>query len=131
MIKKPLYFDNYKSGVLYREFVSIDEIRQTEQVFNQIKATDELLSLLNINIETPSAYGFLTYKNLILTLWARHYLGLSAKTLTPLALEQFQSFYENLFSGELTSDTGQPRSIPMAMKNSFLKFNKPKFLFYF
>jgi hypothetical protein len=122
LIKKPLYFDNYKTGVLYREFVSLDEIRQTERGFNQIKAADELLSLLNINIETPSAYGFLTYKNLILTLWARHYLGLSAKTPTPLALEQFQSFYENLFPGDLAADTGQSRSIPMAMKNSFLKW---------
>jgi hypothetical protein len=122
LIKKPLYFDNYKSGMLYREFVSLDEIRQTEHAFNQIKAADELLSLLNINIDSPSAYGFLTYKNLILTLWARHCLGLSTKAPTPLALEQFRSFYENLFPGDLASDTGQPRNIPMAMKASFLEW---------
>jgi hypothetical protein len=122
LIKKPLYFDNYKTGVLYREFVSLDEIRQTERTFNQIKAADELLSLLNIDIDTPSAYGFLTYKNLILTLWARHYLGLPAKAPTPLTLEQFQSFYENLFPGDLAPDTDQSRNIPMAMKASFLEW---------
>jgi hypothetical protein len=122
LIKKPLYFDNYKTGVLYGEFVSIDEIRQTEREFNQIKAADELLSLLDINLDNPSDYGFLTYKNLILTLWARHYLGLSTNSPTPLALEKFRSFYENLFPQELAPEIDQPRHIPKAMKKSFLNW---------
>ena len=49
-------------------------------------------------------------------------VNLANKTLTPLVLEQFRSFYKNLFPGDLESDTDQPRNIPMAMKASFLEW---------
>lgn len=118
LIKKPLFYDNYETGVLYREFVSLDEIRETENFFNQIKAVDELLSLMSIDLASPSSYGFLTYKNLILTLWARHYLGLSLKKVQPITLKQFKAFYEKLLTGE--PDADQFRRVPMEMKKSFL-----------
>lgn len=118
LIKKPLFYDNYATGVLYREFISLDEIRQTESFFNQIKAVDELLSLMTINLASPASYGFLTYKNLILTLWARHYLGLSVKKVQPITLKQFKVFYETLLPGE--PDADQLRTVPMEMKKSFL-----------
>ena len=122
MIKKPLFFDNYKTGVLYREFVSMDEIAETESVFNQIKAVDELLSLMTIDLDMPSSYGFLTYKNLMLTLWARQHLRLSIKKLKPLRLKQFKPFYENLLPGDPDPETQQPRKVPVAMKESFLSW---------
>jgi hypothetical protein len=122
LIKKPLFYDNYKTGVLYREFVSIDEIAETESVFDQIKAVDELLSLMTIDLYTPSSYGFLTYKNLILTLWARQHLRLSIKKLKPITLKQFKPFYENLLPGEPDPETEQPRKVPLAMKESFLSW---------
>ena len=118
LIKKPLYFDNYETGVLYREFISLEEIRETENFFNQIKAVDELLSLMSINLASPSSYGFLTYKNLILTLWARHYLGQPVKKVQPLALKQFKIFYEKLLPGK--PDADQSRTVPAEMKKSFL-----------
>ena len=59
---------------------------------------------------------------LTLTLWARHYLGLSTKTPVPLALEQFRSFYENLFPAAPAPDTDQSRNIALAMKASFLEW---------
>jgi hypothetical protein len=120
LIKKPLFYDNYETGVLYREFVSLDEIRETENVFDQIKAVDELLSLMTINLASPSSYGFLTYKNLILTLWARHYLGLSVKKVQPITLQQFKSFYKNLLPGQPEPDAEPSPRIPMEMKASFL-----------
>ncbi len=120
LIKKPLYYDNYKTGVLYREFSSLDEIRQTHLVFRQIKAVDDLLSLLSINLDSPSVYGFLTYKNLILTLWTRHYLALSTEKPIPLTLKQFQPFFENLLPRASGSAADQVRKVPGAMKASFL-----------
>ena len=118
LIKKPLFYDNYETGVLYREFVSREEILETENFFNQIKAIDELLSLMTIELASPSSYGFLTYKNLILTLWARHDLGRSLKKVQPITLKQFKTFYEKLLPGK--PDADQPRTIPMEMKKSFL-----------
>jgi hypothetical protein len=118
LIKKPLFYDNYETGVLYREFLSLDEIRETENSFNQIKAVDELLSLMSINLASPSSYGFLTYKNLILTLWARHYLGRSVKKVQPIALKQFSVFYEKLLPGKPDADGA--RTVPVQMKKSFL-----------
>jgi hypothetical protein len=120
LLKKPLFYDNYQSGVLYREFSNLADIRMTEDSFNQIKALDDLLSLMTITLAHPSSYGFLTYKNLVLTLWARHYLKLSAKPLQSLALKDFKPFFEDLLAGRTETGADKPRAIPQAMKNHFL-----------
>ncbi|MGD8948687.1 MAG: DUF6178 family protein, partial [Desulfobacterales bacterium] len=96
LIKKPMFYDNYKTGVLYREFASFEDIKITEDIFKQVKAVDDLLSLMTIHLDHPSSYGFLTYKNLILTLWAKNYLKLQEKKLMPLVLREFQPFFKNL-----------------------------------
>jgi hypothetical protein len=120
LLKKPLFYDNYQTGVLYREFSNLADIRMTEDSFNQIKALDDLLSLMTITLAHPSSYGFLTYKNLVLTLWARHYLKLSAKPLQALALKDFKPFFEDLLPGRTETGGDKPRAIPQAMKNHFL-----------
>ena len=120
LLKKPLFYDNYQSGVLYREFSNLADIRMAEDSFNQIKALDDLLSLMTITLAHPSSYGFLTYKNLVLTLWARHYLKLSAKPLQSLALKDFKPFFEDLLPGRTETGGDKPRTIPQAMKNHFL-----------
>jgi hypothetical protein len=81
-----LFYDNYKSGVLYREFASLEDIRQTEAAFDQVVAIDDLLALMNIKLDSPSGYGFLTFKNLLLTLWARHSRRLKGEKLKALTL---------------------------------------------
>ena len=116
LIKKPLFYDNYQTGKLYREFGSTQEIEDTEQIFSQIKKMDELLSLISVNLRHPSSYGFLTYQNLLLTLWATNYLGLTADMLTPLDVEAFRSFFAELFPGA----GGKEKGIPEGMKQSFL-----------
>ena len=120
LLKKPLFYDNYQTGVLYREFSNLADIRMAEDSFNQIKALDDLLSLMTITLAHPSSYGFLTYKNLVLTLWARHYLKLSAKPLQALALKDFKPFFEDLLPGRTETGGDKPRTIPQAMKNHFL-----------
>ncbi len=122
LLKKPLFYDNYKTGVLYREFVSSDDIKLMEACFNQVKAVDNLLALLPIEIAKPSSYGFLTYKNLILTIWARHYLKTSQEKLASISLQNFKSFFEDLLPHHPPLKPGQMRKIPQAMKDNFLEW---------
>jgi hypothetical protein len=122
LLKKPLFYDNYDTGVLYREFTSREDIRAMEDIFNQVKAVDDLLSIMPIDLDRPSSYGFLTYKNLLLTLWARHCLKLSQKKLKPLDLEKFKPFFENLLPEQTDSDTEAPRKVPQKMKSLFLNW---------
>lgn len=115
LIKKPLFFDNYKTGVIYREFASLDDIRQTESILSEIIAFDELLSLMSLGFR-PSSDLFLTHKSLILTFWARHYLGLSEEFL-PIEIDEFRRFFNNLWAGK-----EKPRKISRLMKEFFLSW---------
>lgn len=110
-----MFFDNYKTGVIYREFTSRNEIRETENALNEIIAFDTLLSLINIKIE-PLADRFLTHKGLVLTLWARHCLNLSEELL-PIDLSTFKNFFDDLWTGKR-----KPRKIRRDMKESFLSW---------
>jgi len=122
LLKKPLFYDYYQTGVLYREFNRLEDIRVTEDFFYQIKAVDELLSMMTIELAHPASYGFLTYKNLVLTLWARHYLKLPAKPLQSITLKDFKPFYNDLLPGRPDSGAKKQRTIPQAMKNHFLNW---------
>jgi hypothetical protein len=122
LLKKPLFYDNYKTGVLYREFATLKDIRKTEKVFNQIVGVDDLLALMNIKIDSVSQYGFLTYKNLLLTLWARRYRGLKSTLLKPLTLKQFHPFFKKMLPGRVDSGSEPARKIPVEMKASFLNW---------
>ena len=76
LIQKPLFFDNYATGTIYREFQNSDDIRFTEKLLDQTIALDRLFRLLQIENLPDGRHPPLTYKNLILTLWAKHCLGL-------------------------------------------------------
>jgi hypothetical protein len=75
---------------------------------------------MSFELDAPSSYGFLTYKNLILTLWAGNYLGLPDTRLSPLALKEVKPFFKELLPDRKGVYLDQPRSIPQAMKNHFL-----------
>jgi len=119
LIKKPLFYDNYKTGELYREFISIDDIKNTETMLNEIIAFDELFSLITVEPD-PATKGYLTYKNFILTLWARHILGLTEK-LIPLTIDEFRGFFDGIWS-----DKEQPRKTSLSIKESFLDWISSK-----
>ncbi len=119
LIKKPLFYDNYKTGVLYREFVTLQDIEDTENTLNEIVAFDEVLSLMNIDPELVPE-GYLTYKNFVLTLWARNYMGLSEELL-PLPLDAFKNFFNDLWTGK-----DKPRKTRRTMKESFLDWLSDK-----
>jgi hypothetical protein len=122
LLKKPLFYDNYKTGVLYREFATLEDIRKIEKIFSHIVGVDDLLSLMNIKIDSVSQYGFLTYKNLLLTLWARRYRRLKTSLLKPLTVKQFHPFFEKLLPGRVDSIGESARKIPVEMKTAFLNW---------
>jgi hypothetical protein len=116
LIKKPLYFDNYKTGKMYRDFVCRAEIEQTEAELRDIMAVDHLLALMAVKMKPLSRDRFLTYKNFLLTLWARHWLKLS-DTLQPVSLKVFKSFYPQLWQPQR-----RPGRIVPAMKTEFMSW---------
>ena len=122
LVKKPLYYDNYKSGVLYREFETVEDIRESEAIFDQVVAVDDLLSMMNIKMDPPSRYGFLTYKNLLLTLWARHDCRLKGEKLKPLTFKQFLPFFDKLLPEPMDPDSRRARKISDEMKTAFLNW---------
>ncbi|MBI9087758.1 MAG: hypothetical protein JEZ12_00915 [Desulfobacterium sp.] len=98
LLDRPLYFDNYRTGVLYRAFSSVLEIRESQDNLDRIIEMDRLISRLDPDI-TSFVKGVLTFKSLLLTLWARNRLDLDF-SLAPIELSVFTPFFTALFSGE-------------------------------
>ncbi len=71
LIKRPLFFDDYQSGTLYREFEKTEDIVSTDTILTSIINLDNLLATLAFKLKPYPATGLLTYKNLLLTHWAR------------------------------------------------------------
>ncbi len=122
LLKKPLFYDNYTSGVLYREFASVEDVARTAAVLRQVQAVDHLLSVMKIRLKPAAEYRFLTWKNLILTLWARHRLEVTAEALGPLALTAFRRFFDELLPGTSPPGGAEARRIPDAMKVAFVQW---------
>jgi hypothetical protein len=121
MIKKPLFFDNYKTGVLYREFESSVDVEKTADALEKIMAMDQLLSLMNIDNLSFASERLLTYKNMLLTLWARDFLGMP-EILAPISIEKFASFYRKLFDrGQILKNDACPK-VPTEMKTVFINW---------
>ena len=134
LLKKPLFYDNYKTGVLYREFESMEEINESVKQLDQIISVDNILSLMLIDPEEkikPSPDTFLTFKNYLLTLWARNHLGLSER-LEPIGHNEFKHFFIGLFNGSHSGDnpinpeTASASGISNLMKELFLKWLSQK-----
>lgn len=126
LIKKPLFFDDYKSGELYREFMSLADIMATDHALGQIMAVDDLLSRMDV-VCKPDAQRLVTYKSLLLTLWARHYLNpalavATPRRLVPLTLGEFRTFFPSLFSIQSGDRPDEPRHIDASMKAAFLNW---------
>lgn len=124
LIKKPLYFDNYKTGVLYKDFQSLKDIEKTQGILKHIQDVDRLFSLMDIaNIKVNDR--FVTWKNLILTLWARDYLEQPDK-IEPVELDLFKSFYKDLWESSSFGQDLQAKKIRVNMKSLFLEWISKK-----
>jgi hypothetical protein len=115
--KRPLFYAAYSEGEPYREFTTLEEIRHCQTVLHEIVAVDHFLSLVfsqSFPAHRLPAYQPVTYKNLVLTLWARHHLGLP-EGVTPLGDEEAKTFFLNLW------ETGpRPHRVSSQMKRAFM-----------
>lgn len=124
LIKKPKYFDNYSTGVLYRDFLCTKEVNQTQAVIRRIKLADQVFSRLDAGLQSRGndaisktlAHApeglFFTWKNVLLTMWAREGAGLP-HGLSAISLSRFRPFYRKLWA-----QSG--RKIKDEMRTSFL-----------
>ena len=117
LIKKPLYFDNYATGILYREFACMADIETTQDSINRIRAFDDLLSMMSMDLGQMRIEGLLTYENLLLTSWANHHLNMGGNPNTPrpLAMAQFRQLFKELWQTKTT-----PRKISNTAREIFL-----------
>ncbi len=121
LIKKPLFYDRDLAGQHYREFAHMQEIDATRAALSRIIAMDRFLSRLTIDFDFP-ADAFITYKNLLLTLWVRESLGLS-QTIEPIDLSVFRPFFsDQLFAPRPSGPSLAPASIRLSAKQSFMSW---------
>jgi hypothetical protein len=115
LLQKPLYFDNYETGVIYREFQSSDDLAKSNVALKEIMAFDNLLSRMNITLGKVSR-NRLSCKNLVLTLWARHHLNMPEEV-SAIGLDEFAKFFNELWD----NDT-KPRKVRLVVKQAFLSW---------
>ena len=115
LIKKPLYFDNYKTGRIYREFTTFSEVAESRRALEDVIAFDDLISLMNIKISQVQD-RFFNYKKLILTLFARYRLGLPEEV-APVPFDDFTRFFRSMWA-----KGRRPRKTDILIKESFLSW---------
>ncbi len=98
MLDRPLFFDSFNQGESYRNFKSFQEISNVSHEVEKIIVTDKILETLDIDIKSFSK-GILTYKSLLLTLWAKNHLKLD-NSLSPIPVNDFEEFFVSLFSNK-------------------------------
>ncbi len=104
LIDRPLFFDQAAPGERYRNFKTTADIKKTAEVIDQIIALDHILSRLEVDISSFTS-GMLTYKTLILTLWAKNRLKLD-HTLEPIPVRSFRPFFAALFASDDSDKAG-------------------------
>ena len=129
LIKKPLFFDNYQKGALYRDFRSLADIQATQSILNQIIRFDQILGAmtddLTLFLQSVPSRQHLSYKNLILTRWVQFNIGLSGDNV-PVPMDRFVLFFHDLFGKSAKSGAVKPGRIRKAMKSSFLRWLSEK-----
>ena len=120
LMKQPLYYTQFEEGGdPYREFRTLEEISRYSRNLDELIAMDRLFSRLltdrSLESFTEVHHG-VTYKNLLLTLWAAHHLT-PDESPTPLTEQEL-----NLFFQQLWSSSHPPFRIPSETRDAFLNW---------
>jgi hypothetical protein len=116
LVQKPLFYNNYQNGNLYREFATLADVKKTNDALEQIVTFDLVLSLMEIQVTDIAVKRRLSYKNLLLTLWADHHTGIqpNANSPVPIPLNEFRTFFKELWDPKI------PGRINATIKTIFL-----------
>ena len=102
LINTPQFYDPSNAGSSYRDFLTLEEIESTGRGLGQVIAIDQLLKEMDLTIPPIAEIRFLTYKNLLLTLWIRALLKappVDADTSTiAVSLSAFKEIYASLWT---------------------------------
>jgi hypothetical protein len=102
LIDTPKFYDPSNAGSSYRDFQTQDEIKTTGLHLGRVIAVDELLDDMDAPMAPVAGVLFLTYKNLLLTLWARASLNMPAidqdTETVSVSLSVFRDFYASLWT---------------------------------
>jgi hypothetical protein len=125
LLKRPLCFDPEGGEGMYREFERSEDIRRAAGVLSSAMAVDDLLGQVDPRLDDEIPRRTVSYKSLLLTLWASDMLGLSvfaeqSPLAAALALGRFREFFRSLFPDAPVSDGC--RRIPQHMKSAFLQW---------
>ncbi len=95
-LERPRAFDNYRTTKeIYAHFSSLEQVEATRRGLDEIMVLDRFLAALDPDIATFTK-GVLTYKSLILSLWARERMELEA-SLAPIPMDRFTPFFKALY----------------------------------
>ncbi|SLM27656.1 putative metal-dependent hydrolase of the beta-lactamase superfamily [Desulfamplus magnetovallimortis] len=105
LLKRPLYFDNYETGVLYRPFASIEDIRKTAREVNFMVSMDAIMASVEPEYEYLDR-PYVTWKAVILTMWANQRMSEDADVIDSdlpeksffIPLGRFKRFFEQIFA---------------------------------
>lgn len=121
LIDTPKFYDASNASSNYRDFQTQEEIEETGRGLGQVMALDQLLKRMDVSMAPVAEIRFLTYKNLLLTLWARASLkALPVDEDTPtiaVSLSAFKEFYTALWANH-----GGHRIIGDGKKAEFLQW---------
>ncbi len=119
LVEKPLFYDPLSGDRPYREFMCLEEIQTAESVFERIAALDDLFFRMDLTLGPVRTLKHLSYKNLILTLWARHYMNLPHPETGEMAIpiDRFRRFF-----AELWENNNGRQSIGDTLKAVFLNW---------
>ena len=116
LINRPKFYDNQQTGNLYREFETMADAEMTGSILRQAMTYDNLLSAMAIRTDNFLKNRFITCENLLMTLWARHCLGLSPE-MSPIPVSVFRPFFTDLWESEK-----KPPAIKESKKTEFLQW---------
>ena len=119
MLDRPQFYDPSQAGRNYRDFKTIAEIQESGRQLDRVIVLDALLDGMNLALPSSGSNRRLTYKNLLLTLWARAWLKLpepaAEEPAIRVPLAPFRDFYRWLWTVD-----GERRHIEDRRKTEFL-----------
>ncbi|PID73677.1 MAG: hypothetical protein CSB33_02730 [Desulfobacterales bacterium] len=102
LLPRPRYYDPARpEGGFYREFASGEDLRRTGLELDALMTADRLLSDMGLELSREGNIlvkeQLVTWKNLLLTFWARHMLELPDGLLA-MSLEDFRRFHRLMWA---------------------------------
>jgi hypothetical protein len=102
LINPPKFYNPSSADSIYRDFLTREEIEATGRGLDQAIALDQLLERLDVSIAMDAGIRRLTYKNLLLTLWARSSLKeppvVKVTSTFGIPLSDFKPFFAGLWT---------------------------------